>query len=150
MTLHAGRIPVLTLHRPWPALILHAGKRVENRAWRTHYRGPIFLHAGQRWDDAALDFAATIPMPEGTTAADWVSQFEQGHPIGIVGLARLTATRLNDPSPWAITGQCQWILDEQVHAFAEPVPCKGKQGLWAAPPDLWPALTTALETLADR
>lgn len=148
MTLQPSRIPVLTLHRPWPALILHAGKRVENRAWRTHYRGPIFLHAGQRWDDGALDFAATIPMPEGTTAADWVSQFEQGHPVGIVGLARLYNCVRDEPNYWSIRDQWHWLLNDP-HEFPTPVPCKGKQGLWAASPDLWPALRTALEAVGQ-
>lgn len=147
MTLHPGRIPVLTLHRPWPALILHAGKRVENRSWQTHYRGPIFLHAGQTWDDAALDFAADIPSADNTTARDWVPAPIEAHLTGIVGLAYLISMQLDNPSPWAINGQWHWILNDP-REFAAPVPCKGKQGLWAAPPDLWPALTTALETIS--
>ena len=34
--------------------VLHLGKNVENRRWRTYFRGPILIHAGlvDRDDDA--------------------------------------------------------------------------------------------------
>lgn len=35
----------LSLRQPWCWAVLHAGKRVENRVWRTSYRGPFLLHA---------------------------------------------------------------------------------------------------------
>lgn len=35
----------LSIKQPWASLIAHGIKDVENRAWRTHFRGRIFIHA---------------------------------------------------------------------------------------------------------
>lgn len=35
----------LTLRQPWLWAILSAGKRIENRTWKTAARGPVLLHA---------------------------------------------------------------------------------------------------------
>jgi hypothetical protein len=37
----------LTVCQPWAWAIVHGLKRVENRSWATHYRGPILIHAGK-------------------------------------------------------------------------------------------------------
>lgn len=37
----------LSIRQPWAWAILHAGKDVENRARRFHYRGPICIHASK-------------------------------------------------------------------------------------------------------
>lgn len=50
----------LSLSRPWPWTILHAGKRIENRSRKDgrmpticRYRGPLLLHAAKSWDKEA-------------------------------------------------------------------------------------------------
>lgn len=42
----------LSIKQPWAWSIAHGFKPVENRTWRTRYRGDILIHAGQRvdWD----------------------------------------------------------------------------------------------------
>jgi hypothetical protein len=40
-------VKALSGRQPWWWAILHAGKRIENRRWNTHYRGPILLHAAK-------------------------------------------------------------------------------------------------------
>jgi hypothetical protein len=41
-------IPALSIRQPWAWAILHAGKRIENREWRScKYRGPILIHASK-------------------------------------------------------------------------------------------------------
>ena len=37
----------LSIHQPWAWAILNVGKNVENRRWRTRYRGPLLIHAGK-------------------------------------------------------------------------------------------------------
>lgn len=38
----------LSLTQPWAHMILHHGKRIENREWKgCSYRGPILLHASK-------------------------------------------------------------------------------------------------------
>src|SRR2546422_7117736 len=38
--------PVLPVRQPWASATFHAGKTVENRRKRTHYRGRLWIHAG--------------------------------------------------------------------------------------------------------
>lgn len=35
----------LTLTQPWAQLVAADAKRIETRSWRTHYRGPLAIHA---------------------------------------------------------------------------------------------------------
>lgn len=37
----------ITIKQPWASLIAHGIKDIENRSWRTHYRGLIFIHSSQ-------------------------------------------------------------------------------------------------------
>jgi hypothetical protein len=41
-------VKVLTIRQPWAHAILHLGKDVENRSWRTRYRGLLLIHAAAR------------------------------------------------------------------------------------------------------
>lgn len=38
----------LTIHQPWASLVALGVKTIETRSWRTSYRGPLAIHAGQR------------------------------------------------------------------------------------------------------
>lgn len=41
---------VLSIQQPWAHLIVSGCKDVENRGWKTDYRGPLFIHAsGLPW-----------------------------------------------------------------------------------------------------
>ena len=44
--------PVLavSIRQPWAELILAGRKRIEVRSWSTVYRGPLWLHIGQKTD----------------------------------------------------------------------------------------------------
>ena len=35
----------LSIQQPWAWLIVNDHKDIENRDWRTHYRGPVLIHA---------------------------------------------------------------------------------------------------------
>lgn len=126
-------IPALTLHRPWAELILVAGKDVENRTWSTDYRGPLLIHAGQRWDHAGLEFASLIPTGPEAMADDWISENPDDHDLGIIGIVELVDVVRDYPSLWSARGQYQWVRTEP-RMFLEPIPCRGQQGLWY-PPD---------------
>lgn len=36
---------ILSIRQPWAYLIANGGKDIENRTWRTKYRGPFLIHA---------------------------------------------------------------------------------------------------------
>ncbi len=37
----------LSIRQPWAWMILHAGKDIENREWKTTFRGKILIHTGK-------------------------------------------------------------------------------------------------------
>jgi len=45
----------LSVMQPWPWLIVHGFKDIENRDWSTRYRGPVALHAGKKQDQWAIN-----------------------------------------------------------------------------------------------
>ena len=49
----------LSVRQPWAWLIVYGGKDIENRSWRTPYRGPLLIHAGKRIDQDACDCVTT-------------------------------------------------------------------------------------------
>jgi hypothetical protein len=122
----------LTLVQPWAWAIAHADKRVENRTWlppRALVGAYLAIHAGKGFDKHA----------------QWkLVQHGYEPPAlhvhgAIVAVARVKGTvRERDPNvhddPW-FCGPIGWQLDE-VRTFAEPVPCRGAQGLWTVPDDV--------------
>lgn len=142
----------LTLWRPWPWAIFHCPsgpKRIENRGWAppgSIVGQRIAIHAGKRFDLDAVDWIRSMgprcPDPE-------------QHPLGVVGVATVVGcvyAPLGDmPLSWSgrvtegqaravyasrwFVGPIGWVLDDVV-ALAEPVPCKGAQGLWDVPAEV--------------
>lgn len=45
---------VLTVKQPWAHLIIHGGKNIENRKWKTKFRGRILIHSAKISDKAAM------------------------------------------------------------------------------------------------
>ena len=43
------RLPrqAISIRQPWAWLIVHGWKNIENRMWRTSYRGPVLIHASK-------------------------------------------------------------------------------------------------------
>jgi hypothetical protein len=48
-------VKALTVRQPWASLIVDGIKDVENRSWRTNYRGRLGIHAAQRFDQELMD-----------------------------------------------------------------------------------------------
>jgi ASCH domain-containing protein len=41
---------ILTIRQPWAHLIVQGTKNIENRDWKTSYRGPVLIHASLKLD----------------------------------------------------------------------------------------------------
>jgi hypothetical protein len=120
----------LSIKQPWVHAILHEGKDLENRSKRTSHRGWIALHASGTHHKEAK-FPKRIHLPE----------MEEKDYSAILGVARIVDVVEKSRSPWFYrpddgTVNYGWVLEE-VKALPEPIPCKGKLGLWdVAPADL--------------
>lgn len=59
----------ITLHQPYASLVARRLKRFETRSWKTSYRGPLAIHAGQR---RPFNLTRQAEPPRiGTWTIDW-------------------------------------------------------------------------------
>lgn len=150
-TLNGRRVRGLTLWRPWPWTFTHADKRVENRSWKppdTIVGGYLALHAGLKFDSHAC-----LGMQNGEfgAAAVRIDPREGAHPHGvIVAVARLEGFhmsagqgRLPGDDLWEF-GPYVWRTPN-VQRLSTPVDCKGAQGLWKLPQDVFEAVAAQIE-----
>src|SRR5262245_24092577 len=120
----------LTLKRPWPYAIFHLGKRVENRSWRTAYRGPLLIHAGRTLQRRSV-------FPDGTPVPD-PCRMPSGVIVGLVDLVDCVSLgvwrRRHGCDVWACGPWC-WVLANP-RLLTRPFRCPGRLGLWKPPPRL--------------
>lgn len=112
----------LSIKQPWAWLIVHGYKTVENRTWKTGYRGPVLIHAGKSFDNIGYqeikEAFPEIPLPK-------LNEFQFG---GIIGQATLTDCVTQHSSPW-FSGPYGFVF-----SFATPcefTPCKGSLGFFS-------------------
>ncbi len=165
LLLEPDQIRGLTLWRPWPWAFTHADKRVENRPRRPP-RALRYLafHSG-----LTFDADAAIRMWEGRygTAAKAVWCDSEAHPHSVItfvarvdgvrevkddlgGRLRYVDTMQPVTRPW-VTGPVV-IETPEVIVLPTPVACKGAQGYWRLPPDVFQQVRdqVALATRTER
>jgi len=134
----------LTLWRPWDIAMRELGKGVENRDWTPpeYLVGQLVaLHSGQHWDEAGAQTIAEVTgrkeLEDRACPAGYITCV--GVLVGYVEVDEWTGLPLNpavvtpDQDQW-LFGRYGWLIPDRV--AIEPVACKGRQGLWALPPDV--------------
>ena len=115
------------VRQPWAWAIVHGGKDVENRSWRTSHRGPLCIHAGRAFAHDAypkvLDLSTRVP-PD-------LESFDRGALIGVVDLFDCVFDQ--SESDWAIPGAWHWLLRD-ARPLETPIPCNGRLRLWHPAP----------------
>jgi hypothetical protein len=117
---------ILAVRQPWAGLVVQGDKDIENRRWRTRYRGPVLIHSSQR--------------PDAVTADDIKRQF--GIELdyndlllgGIVGMTEIVDCVRDSKSRWAQAHHWQYVLRN-----SRPLPFtpwKGSLSITEAPPAL--------------
>ena len=153
------RVRALTVCPPWSWAIAvdhPEAKRVENRSFGTKYRGPLVIHAGLRWSERGAR--------DGRVLALWRSvhprtsaRLSAGcdpclmHPGHVVAIAQLVDVHEDTGCcrPWgeseyqASDGSTKrrifhWVLEDVRQV--EPLPARGRLGLWTPDPELLEAL----------
>lgn len=120
----------ITVYPVWAWAIVHGHKRVENRTWRTHHRGPMLIHASAPSSDARRSDAAAraalsflgVEVPDSVPTAAIVGLVELADVVAYEDLGEKGA------DPLATGPQC-WILRGAL-AFKSPIPARGRQQLW--------------------
>ncbi|MGY3690836.1 hypothetical protein ACVIGA_000916 [Bradyrhizobium sp. USDA 3240] len=126
---------IISIRQPWASLIVIGGtnvetgaiefKDVENRTWKTAYRGPMLIQASQRPDDITAD---EIEQRFGVRPA---REQQLG---GVVGVVDLVDCVRSHPSRWAAAAHWHFMLRNP-----RPLPFtkwKGALSLRSAPNEL--------------
>ena len=135
----------ITIKQPWAYLIANGFKDIENRTWKTSFRGKVLIHAGvspqkgfykdfvPAWDFFTEDQKRLIIQESAIRGA-------------IIGSVEIVDCVVNHPSIWAektrrdyVFGEIKyidpiynWVLANPI-LFPEPIPAKGRLSFWDYP-----------------
>ncbi len=139
----------LTICQPYAHLIVVTQeKSVENRDWRTDYRGPLLIHAGKSLDYMSNSDAHGYVQSwdQGNKAATLEISDPQGRPVALGALigrvdvldcahiADIHAGVYDSKFPWLKThahthGEFCLVLGNAIQ-FPKPIPMRGQLGLF--------------------
>ena len=140
----------LSVQQPWPWLIFHGGKDVENRDWappRALIGQRIAIHASKKRQPLEpVDIMSDIA---GFGVENWwepkipeLRDLPVGVLLGTVvldGVTRDGKIHANGKGSKWFVGTFGWILVNP-KTLAEPIPARGQLGLWPVPESALPAL----------
>jgi hypothetical protein len=124
----------LSIRPPWAWAIVHAGKDVENRSRRCHFRGRFLVHASLDLTQDDFELATRTFAAAGEDAIlPRQDEFAMG---GIIGSVELVEVAEQCDSPWFAPGSFAWILrNPRPLPF---IPCRGQRNWFHVPDDLVP------------
>ena len=130
---------IISLWQPWASLMAHGHKQIETRSWPTSYRGPLLIHAAKRWTAEEADYHRVFQR---TLCVEF--DVPLGCIVGLVHLAAVDRTEdmvdyLDEPELSFgnySTGRWAWTTNLTPVLIDPPIPLRGQQGLWDAPPEI--------------
>lgn len=121
----------LSILQPWAWLIVHGYKDIENRTWRTNFRGRFLVHAGKRWGrEQVNDYLWVIANTDIGLDIPPLFAFENevGFRGAIVGEATITDCISQSNSMW-FNGPYGFLLSNP-RAYDQPIPQRGALGFF--------------------
>jgi len=110
----------LSIKQPWAWLIVNGYKDIENRTWKTNYRGKLLIHASKSWDFDANDILYVMGMQNPP---------QESHILGaLVGMVNIVACVDNSKSKW-FCGPWGFVFN-WYQKFENPIPYRGQLGLF--------------------
>lgn len=123
MKLENNEMRCLAIRQPWAWAIVAGAKDVENRSWKTTYRGPVVIQASSK-AVAVKRLAKTHELPP--------AEFAYGALIGVADLVDIVPLSEElEANPWAWGPYC-WIF-RNARAFHRAIPFKAKLNLYCLP-----------------
>lgn len=126
-------IRALSIRQPWAWAITKGWKPVENRTWKTSYRGPLAIHAGLKEEAGDLDWIiATIAAQTGRPAEELLDDYSERRWLGCyVGSVTMTGCVTSyATSPWFF-GPYGFVLERALSFRSAPWP--GQRGIYTVP-----------------
>ena len=119
----------ITLRQPWAWAIINAGKNIENRNWKTHFRGRVAIHAAAGMTRGEYDRACEYIR--GVNRRIRLPAYEELERGAIIGTVEVADCVQDSDSPWFM-GKYGFIL-ARPRRLREPIPCKGALSFWNIP-----------------
>ena len=132
----------LSIKQPWASLIAHGIKDIENRTWKTHFRGRIYIHASAKGAQVVFDGEQRTYLKSRKQPVD-ITQLS-----AIIGEVDIIDCVINHPSIWAestaTTQDGKEIVEKPIYnwVLANPVlydkpilNIKGKLSFWEFEPN---------------
>lgn len=135
----------ITIKQPWASLIVEGIKDIENRTWRTKFRGRVLIHAANSswiWHKVLNYITPEMRavFENNKYTGGWIRNLERGK---IIGSVEIVDCVINHPSIWAEKTDNEhvrfdygktynWVLANPI-LFTEPIPAKGKLSFWNYP-----------------
>lgn len=116
---------VVSVKQPWATLITLGIKPIENRSWRTEYRGKLLIHSSAKPvvpDALSFNQKQLIETYRNKLVPDLFSC--------IIGEVNLVACVQNHKSIWAEPGLWHWVFESAIHYDNPVTNVKGSQSLW--------------------
>lgn len=114
----------ISIKQPWAYAILHLGKNIENRTWKTNYRGRVLIHASKNFDNIGFQAMIKICPYLDFKLLNSIKNSPRGCIVGaidIVGCVSYSTTS------WFF-GPYGWVLENP--QSISPIPYKGQLGFF--------------------
>lgn len=127
----------LTIKQPWASIIFEGGKTVENRTWKSEYRGKVYITTSQKFERIYTNtFTEQQTKSLKENYPNLLNRIKQENlPLGcVVGEVNLTNIIENSVSIWAVQNQYHWVFTN-IKKYEKPIDLKsngfkGGLGLW--------------------
>jgi len=131
----------LSIKQPWASLIAHNIKNIENRTWKTKFRGRIFIHASAKNAGALYELLNEKQIEAISNHWTAAPPFPDRPVSAIIGEVDIVDCVINHPSIWAEKSDWQevgwtekqiynWVLANPV-LYEKPIlNVKGKLSFW--------------------
>lgn len=135
----------ITVKNPYANLIVEGIKDIENRTWKTNFRGKVLIHAAATWHARGknIDNLFTPDQIKVLMEKDLESIIGQKKPFSaIVGEVEIVDCVINHPSVWAEKSDVvvrneddykpiyNWVLKNPVCYRVPHLHVKGKLSFW--------------------
>lgn len=107
----------ISIKQPWASLIGHGIKDIENRTWKTNFRGRVYIHASKFDPGEIYQYLNQEQIKEMLKNWSLIPKLERGAIIGEVDIVDCT---INHPSTWAEKTASRAFAD-QPYYFDKPI-----------------------------
>ena len=115
----------LSLTQPMAWAIFH-GKDIENRPWKTNFRGRVYIHASKGFNKEHYQWIMENDNRLVTGGLPFIYEFIHG---AIIGEVTIVDCVRGHGSRWAMEDQWNFVLSNATE-YKEPIPCKGMLGFF--------------------